>query len=208
MPFLLHRQSGPPEKSPCFAAIHIAAGPGNKAARKISAEETKDRRQAQTINHFNPLFRIDSVDSSLKGNGGSGKSGNQRMAFTCWDSKIPGENRPEYNSKQRRTQSNQRLRTLTAEIDHIRNSHRNGRIDHRHYQHSHKVADSSHHNRRIYIHGAGRYTGGNGVGSIGPAIDKITHSVRNTVTNKTGFDANCWQKNVKDRSIPYIYPLS
>jgi len=154
-----------------FSSIHVFADQFDDLDDHISGSESQESGQSQSIDDVHPLIPIDSRHSALKGDGGSGDSGDQSMGFRRGNPEIPRRGGPNQNSDQGGAQGGEGIGGISAEIHHFIQSLRNGGVDHRHKKNPDEVEDGGQKDRPFRSQGFGGNRGGDGVRRIGPPVN-------------------------------------
>ena len=81
------------EKFICFAIIHVAADILNEFRHQIPERKSDGEGKHESEEHFRPLRAVDAAQISVHGDGGTGESRDERVAFARGDSDRPGEHR-------------------------------------------------------------------------------------------------------------------
>ena len=83
-----------PEKAFRLLAFHVPENQNHAFADEKAQGKAHNYRDDQTIDDFDPFASVDAFQSAVQSNGSSGQARDQRMAFTCRNSEIPGKNGP------------------------------------------------------------------------------------------------------------------
>ena len=160
------------EEAVGLAAVHVGADNGQQLADDPAAQEAEQQAHEQAVDDLDPFIHVNSADSILNSDGGAGQAGDQAVALAGGNPEIRGAHAIYHNGKKRRAERNQCLLRIAAEINHVADGGGHGAVDVCHDQHAEKIKDRAGQNRRPRVHASGRDAGGDGIGRIGPPIDK------------------------------------
>ena len=156
---------GPPPVQP-------GAYDGEQLADQPAGPEAQQQAHHKAVQDLDPLGPVDAGQAVVDGNGRAGQPGDQAVAFGCGDAEVGRPHAVHHDGEQRRTQRDEGFLGVAAEIHHVGDGGGDRRIDVGHDQHAEEVEPGAEQDGRPHPHTAGADAGGDGVGGVGPAVDK------------------------------------
>ena len=151
--------------------VEACANNGNHFCGCPANRKAKEQAHHQAIDDLDPFVHIDAAGAS-QGNGGSGETGDEAMAFAGGDAEDRGAHAIDHNGEERCAQRYKRHGRISAKVDHIADGRGYARVDMGHDKNAKEVADGAHDNGRPHAHAPRGDAGGDGIRGIGPAVDE------------------------------------
>lgn len=155
-----------------FSPVGLSEDRLGELGEEKAAAKAEDGGKHESVDYLDPFAAVDAVEIAVKSDGSAGKTGNQRMAFTRGDPKVPRERRPNDDGEKRGAERGRRLLAVSVEIDHIFDGHGYRGVEERHDENAEEIEYGGHEDRPHWRHRPRGNTGRNGVWRVRPAVDK------------------------------------
>ena len=166
--------------------VHSPTDQAGQLHREPAHGKAQKGGKHQAVNHLDPLHAVNAGKAVVDSDSAAGDTGDQSMAFAGGDTEPPGQGGPDHNGEHGGAEGDQGILGVAAEIHHVVDGFRHGLVDGRHHQNSKEVENRRHNDRGTNPHASGGDAGGNGVGSVGPAVNQ-DYSQSQEHCNKQGW---------------------